>query len=60
MAYIGYFDELILSAGPQVEAVIEASDVLLNSAAFRKVGVVREESDRRPEEHTFHSCWRSF
>eukprot|EP00049_Salpingoeca_infusionum_P027281 m.31484 g.31484 ORF g.31484 m.31484 type:complete len:956 (-) comp9422_c1_seq2:510-3377(-) len=37
MTYIGYFDELVLSVGPQIEAVLRASDCLLNSASFKKL-----------------------
>jgi hypothetical protein len=35
--YIGYFDELVLTSAPQVEAVIAASEALLNSGSFRKL-----------------------
>ena len=35
--YIGFFDELVLTSAPQIEAVIAASDALLTSAAFRKL-----------------------
>ncbi|EGD81374.1 hypothetical protein PTSG_02093 [Salpingoeca rosetta] len=37
MAYIGYFDELVLTVVPQMEAVISASECLINSASFRKL-----------------------
>jgi hypothetical protein len=37
MAYIGYFDELVLSTFPQIEAVLSASEALTTSASFKKV-----------------------
>ena len=37
MAYIGYFDELVMTTSPQIEAVLAASQALINSAAFRKL-----------------------
>ncbi len=37
MAYIGFFDELILTVGPQIDAVIAASKVLLTSKRFRRI-----------------------
>eukprot|EP00043_Microstomoeca_roanoka_P008796 m.84566 g.84566 ORF g.84566 m.84566 type:complete len:956 (+) comp14393_c0_seq1:225-3092(+) len=37
MAYVGYFDELVLTVVPQIEAVISASESLINSASFRKL-----------------------
>jgi hypothetical protein len=37
MAYIGYFDEILLTAQPQVEAVVAASESLAASQPFRKV-----------------------
>ena len=37
MAYIGYFDELVMSVGPQIDAVFECSEFLIHSATFKKV-----------------------
>jgi hypothetical protein len=37
MAYIGFFDELILTVGPQIDAVIAASKVLLTSKRFKQI-----------------------
>jgi len=37
MAYIGYFDEILLAAQPQVNAVIQAADAITRSASFKKV-----------------------
>mmetsp|Transcript_33468 Transcript_33468/g.87813 ORF Transcript_33468/g.87813 Transcript_33468/m.87813 type:complete len:979 (-) Transcript_33468:1558-4494(-) len=37
MAYIGFFDELVLACAPQIEGVIAAADALLTSASFRKL-----------------------
>eukprot|EP00056_Hartaetosiga_gracilis_P005313 m.83493 g.83493 ORF g.83493 m.83493 type:complete len:949 (+) comp12123_c0_seq2:16-2862(+) len=37
MAYIGYFDELVLTLAPQIAAVNNAANVLMHSSAFRKV-----------------------
>lgn len=42
MAYIGYFDELVLTVGPQIDAVLSASEALVSSAAFRKVRLARD------------------
>lgn len=35
MAYIGYFDEIVLTAEPQIETVILASENLLSSGPFK-------------------------
>eukprot|EP00041_Stephanoeca_diplocostata_P010774 m.172640 g.172640 ORF g.172640 m.172640 type:complete len:274 (-) comp18289_c0_seq8:894-1715(-) len=37
IAYIGFFDEILLTALPQVEAVISACDGLLGSKSFHKL-----------------------
>ena len=37
LSYIGFFDELMLTVKPQIEAVINASKVLLTSKRFKKV-----------------------
>ncbi len=37
LSYIGFFDELMLTVNPQIEAVINASKVLLTSKRFKKV-----------------------
>ncbi|EDQ90265.1 uncharacterized protein MONBRDRAFT_31999 [Monosiga brevicollis MX1] len=37
MAYIGYFDEVVLQAMPQIEAVLAASQALQHSTAFKKL-----------------------
>jgi hypothetical protein len=37
MSYIGHFDELALTVGPQIDAVLEASEALMKSATFKKV-----------------------
>ena len=37
MAYIGFFDEIIMAAQPQVDCVLRASENLLQSASFKKV-----------------------
>lgn len=37
ITYIGYFDELVATAMPQIEAVLLASDVLMHSATFMKL-----------------------
>lgn len=35
--YIGFFDELMLSSLPRIEAVISASKALLTSRSFKRV-----------------------
>lgn len=37
MTYIGFFDELVATAMPQIDAVLVASDVLMHSATFMKL-----------------------
>ena len=37
MAYIGYFDEILLTAQPQVDAVVTASKSLMASDQFKKI-----------------------
>lgn len=37
MAYIGYFDEILLHSKPQVDALYRASNQLANSASFNKL-----------------------
>jgi hypothetical protein len=37
MAYVGFFDELVIAVTPQIDAVLECSDFLMNSATFKKV-----------------------
>eukprot|EP00052_Salpingoeca_macrocollata_P009845 m.77324 g.77324 ORF g.77324 m.77324 type:complete len:908 (+) comp17281_c0_seq1:168-2891(+) len=37
MAYIGYFDDLVLTAMPQINAVLSASETLITSVAFKKI-----------------------
>jgi len=37
MAYIGYFDEILLTAQPQVDAVVAASSSLMASDQFKKI-----------------------
>jgi hypothetical protein len=37
MAYIGYFDELVHSIGPQIDSVLAASEALTSSEPFKKV-----------------------
>ena len=37
MAYVGYFDELVQTVGPQIDAVLEVSDYIINSSKFKKV-----------------------
>lgn len=37
MAYIGYFDEIVMAAQPQVDAVVECSVSLAQSDPFKKV-----------------------
>ena len=37
IAYIGFFDELMLTVIPQIEAVIVASKILLTSKRFKKI-----------------------
>eukprot|EP00730_Choanoeca_flexa_P009306 TRINITY_DN12625_c1_g4_i1.p1 TRINITY_DN12625_c1_g4~~TRINITY_DN12625_c1_g4_i1.p1 ORF type:complete len:948 (+),score=345.06 TRINITY_DN12625_c1_g4_i1:238-3081(+) len=37
MAYIGYFDEVVLSIAPQIESVLAAAEALTNSEPFKKL-----------------------
>eukprot|EP00048_Salpingoeca_helianthica_P023316 m.23583 g.23583 ORF g.23583 m.23583 type:complete len:978 (-) comp8539_c1_seq1:23-2956(-) len=37
MAYVGFFDELVISVTPQIDAVLECSEFLMGSATFKKL-----------------------
>lgn len=38
MAYVGFFDDLLRTTMPLINAVLECSEVLINSKNVRKVG----------------------